>query len=179
MIINKPFEELKQIFNDEKLREKLISKKYLIDFKKIKITEINIDESLISCNYSPDTRYSYILKFKKTNDGLIDFSVRLPSLIVVILIGGIMGLRFIDDYGIKGIFLGIFLLFLVSLLFKRFIANGVKSRIIKNWNNTIITENKIDAQTTINYNLTLSDSEILEKKKLRKENEDPSRFMPN
>lgn len=177
MIINKPFEELKQIFNDENLREKLISKKYLIDFKKRKITEINFDKSQISCTYSPN-RYSYVLKFKKTNEGLINFSVRLPSLIVIILIGGIMGMRFIDDYGFVGVFLGIFLVFLISLLSKRFIANGIKKRIIKNWNNTIKTENKIDHQTTSNYNLTLNEEEILEKEKKRKSKEDPTRFMP-
>ena len=71
MIINKQFDELKQIFNDEQQTENLIAKKYLVNLKKKKIENIKIEENSINCTYSPDNKYSYKLKFVKTGEGLI------------------------------------------------------------------------------------------------------------
>jgi hypothetical protein len=133
MIINKQFDELKQIFNDEQQTENLIAKKYLVNLKKKKIENIKIEENSINCTYSPDNKYSYKLKFVKTGEGLIEFSVKIPSLVFLVLVGGLIGSRFIDEVGIIGIILGIGLFFMISLVFKSFVKNGIKNRIIKNW----------------------------------------------
>ncbi len=133
MIINKQFDELKQIFNDEQQTENLIAKKYLVNLKKKKIENIKIEENSINCTYSPDNKYSYKLKFVKTGEGLIEFNVKIPSLVFLVLVGGLIGSRFIDEVGIIGIILGIGLFFMISLVFKSFVKNGIKNRIIKNW----------------------------------------------
>ena len=158
MKINKPFDELKQIFNDEHSREKLISKKYLIDFKRNKVSNIKritvenflptgvMKEESIMCTYMPDSKYRYRLKFVKTNEGLIKFKVKIPSIIGIVFIGGILGLRFINEHGLKGIFLGIFLFYLISLISKSFIANGIKRRIINQWEEVI--DKKIFSNTS-------------------------------
>jgi hypothetical protein len=133
MIINKQFDELKQIFNDAQQTENLIAKKYLVNLKKKKIENIKIEGNSINCTYSPDNKYSYKLKFVKTGEGLIEFSVKIPSLVYLVVVGGLIGSRFIDEVGIIGIILGIGLFFVISLVFKSFVKNGIKNRIIKNW----------------------------------------------
>lgn len=138
MEINKSFDELKQIFSNEELAEKLIPKKNFLDLKNKKINSIKIEENSISCTYSIDSKYSYNLKFIKTDDGLITFSVNMPALVYLIPIGGFIGYRFMDDFGVIGIFLGIGLFFLISLIFKSSVKNGIKKRMIKRWNDVTL-----------------------------------------
>ena len=69
--IEKSFDDLKIIFANEELAEKLISKKYIFDLHKNKIESISIEENIIRCTYSPDSRYSFKLIFERNSINLI------------------------------------------------------------------------------------------------------------
>lgn len=132
MRLEKPFEELLRIFQNGSA-EDLISKSYLIDLKKNKVSGIQIEENRISCTYSPDSKYTYRLMFERTEDGMTEFNVNMPSLYILVLVGGIIGLRFKDDFGLYGIAVGVIAFFGIAKLFKGILQNSIKSRIIARW----------------------------------------------
>ena len=77
--IEKSFDDLKKIFANEELAEKLISKKYIFDLHKKKIKSISIEENIIQCTYSPDSLIkSYKLIFERNTNNQIDFTLKIP-----------------------------------------------------------------------------------------------------
>lgn len=137
MEIRKKFDDLVVIMNDPFKAEKLISKKFKLDlYAKFnnKVTEIIIDEYEVKCSYNVDAFYKFNLKFKKTSDGYIDFSLSAPSLFYLIIIGGILGIRLIDNIGYIGIFIGVGVFALISYGYKSYLQQSIWNRINERWN---------------------------------------------
>ena len=131
--IEKSFDDLKIIFANEELAEKLISKKYIFDFHKKKIEGISIEENIIRCTYSPDSRYSFKLIFERNSINQIDFSLTNSSVILIIIVGGLLGVRFIREFGWVGILIGVGIFYLATKIMLAFVKDGIVERINKRW----------------------------------------------
>ena len=131
--IEKSFDDLKIIFANEELAEKLISKKYIFDLHKKKIESITIEENIIRCTYSPDSRYSFKLIFERNTNNQIDFSLTNSSVILIIIVGGLLGLRFINEFGWIGILIGVGVFYLATKILLAFVKDGIVERMNKRW----------------------------------------------
>ena len=131
--IEKSFDDLKKIFANEELAEKLISKKYIFDFHKKKIEGISIEENIIRCTYSPDSRYSFKLIFERNSINQIDFSLTNSSVIFIIIVCGLLVLRFIDEFGWIGILIGVGVFYLATKILLAFVKDGIVERMNKRW----------------------------------------------
>ncbi|MCX6191399.1 MAG: hypothetical protein NT109_03870 [Flavobacteriia bacterium] len=131
--IEKSFDDLKKIFANEELAEKLISKKYIFDLHKKKIESITIEENIIRCTYSPDSRYSFKLIFERNTNNQIDFSLTNSSVILIIIVGGLLGLRFINEFGWIGILIGVGVFYLATKILLAFVKDGIVERMNKRW----------------------------------------------
>jgi hypothetical protein len=131
--IEKSFDDLKKIFANEELAEKLISKKYIFDLHKKKIESISIEENIIRCTYSPDSRYSFKLIFERNSINQIDFSLTNSSVIFIIIVCGLLVLRFIDEFGWIGILIGVGVFYLATKILLAFVKEGIVERINKRW----------------------------------------------
>ena len=131
--IEQSFDDLKKIFANEELAEKLISKKYIFDLNKKKIESISIEENIIRCTYSPDSRYSFKLIFERNSINQIDFSLTNSSVILIIIVGGLLGLRFINEFGWIGILIGVGVFYLATKILLAFVKDGIVERMNKRW----------------------------------------------
>ena len=131
--IEKSFDDLKIIFANEELAEKLISKKYIFDLHKKKIESITIEENIIRCTYSPDSIYSFKLIFERNSINQIDFSLTNSSVILIIIVGGLLGLRFINEFGWIGILIGVGVFYLATKILLAFVKDGIVERMNKRW----------------------------------------------
>ena len=131
--IEKSFDDLKKIFATKELAEKLISKKYIFDLHKNKIESISIEENIIRCTYSPDSRYSFKLIFERNSINQIDFSLTNSSVILIIIVGGLLGVRFIREFGWVGILIGVGIFYLATKIMLAFVKEGIVERINERW----------------------------------------------
>jgi hypothetical protein len=123
---------------DQFKAEKLIAKKgFSTILSGNKVTDISIGESEISCVYNLDRKYKYNLKFTKTHNGNIDFKLSFPSLIYLLLIGALIGFRFMDTMGFFGVILGVLIFYIINLLVKNYLQSKVWYRINDNWKEVV------------------------------------------
>ena len=100
MEIQRKFDDLRVYMGDQFKAEKLIAKKgFSMILPGKKVTNISIMDTEIKCVYRIDSKYKYNLKFTKTQNGNIDFKLSFPSLFYLLVIGALLGFRFIDTMG--------------------------------------------------------------------------------
>ncbi len=130
--IEKSFDDLKKIFANEELAEKLISKKYIFDLHKKKIKSISIEENIIQCTYSPDSLIkSYKLIFERNTNNQIDFTLKIPLGFFAIILIAYSVIHNVIEFGWVGIFIGVGIYYLAILIYKYFVKQGIVDRINK------------------------------------------------
>jgi hypothetical protein len=130
--IEKSFDDLKNIFANEELVEKLISKKYIFNLHKKKIESITIEENIIQCTYSPDSIVkSYKLIFEKNTINQIDFTLKIPFGFFAIILITYLAIHNLIEFGWVGIFIGIGIYYLAILIYKYIVKQGIIDRINK------------------------------------------------
>ena len=134
MEIQRKFDDLRFYMGDQFKAEKLIAKKgFSMILPGKKVTNISIMDTEIKCVYRIDSKYKYNLKFTKTQNGNIDFKLSFPSLFYLLVIGALLGFRFIDTMGFFGVILGVLIFFIINLLIKNYLQSKVWYRINDNW----------------------------------------------
>lgn len=135
MKINKPFEQIKVIFSDEELAEKLVSKKTVVDLVKKKVRDIVIEDDVVKCKYQVDSKYSYNLHFVRNEDNTVEFNARISGFYWLLVVGLLFGYKL--DLGWIGFLLGPVLLLVVSFAFKYFVVQGMANRIYERWDDLV------------------------------------------
>jgi hypothetical protein len=145
MRIEKPFDQLKEVFNDPDKVVRLIDKKPMLElFKRTNIiSEIKISDNSITCDHNPGGKYTWNLVFNRTDDGCIEFESSVPFSQFLVL-GGLLifGRLFARGADFEGYFIGFLLLVLIYLLGK-YVFNGFNSkkiakRITERWDQVVL-----------------------------------------
>jgi len=130
--IEKSFDDLKKIFANEELVEKIIYNKYIFNLHKKKNDSITIEENIIQCTISPNSIVNrYKLIFEKNTINQIDFKLKIPFGFFAIILIAYLVIHNIIEFGWVGIFIGIGIYYLSMLIFKYFAKQGIIDRINK------------------------------------------------
>lgn len=132
MEIQRKFDDLRVYMGDQFKAEKLIAHKRISTLPGNKVRDIIIGENEVKCVYVTG-KFKYNLKFTKTEVGNIDFKLSLASMYYLLIMGALIGLRFIDDMGFWGVIVGVLIFYIINIIMVNYLQSKVWYRINDNW----------------------------------------------